>query len=131
MKSLKFLFILFITASVAISCSKDDDAGNPDDELIGTWKITSRTLDGEAVEMDACELKYNLKFNTKKVIEKSYKGDNCNTETTNSANYTRKGNNIEIKSAGYIWHIDILTETTLKISQVHEGETHTGTYTKQ
>ena len=44
MKKYSFLFVFAVLASVMISCSNDDTASN-DDVLVGTWKLTSLTVE--------------------------------------------------------------------------------------
>ena len=44
MKKYSFLFVFAVLASVMISCSNDDTASK-DDVLVGTWKLTSLTVE--------------------------------------------------------------------------------------
>lgn len=133
MKLLKRLSFVLVLAVLFSSCSKDDD-NKLEDSLMGTWKVTSQKYNGEAQELDVCELKTTVKFTESKVTSTEYEGENCAVEFSETDSYTRNGNTISITSEGETVNIEItkLTSTTLELTQVDEdNDVYVQTYAKQ
>jgi hypothetical protein len=95
MKNIKYLFVVFLSVLLSVSCNNDDDNTNDlnDSALIGSWDFTE-IEEGE-------ELYINLTFNSNNtgtlVIKITFEGD---TETE-SENFTwsTTGNKLTFKSS--------------------------------
>ncbi|MEE1897113.1 lipocalin family protein [Flavobacterium rakeshii] len=58
-------FLLLTIALVSLfACSSDDDNNVQDEQnkIIGTWRLAANIVDGEAEELDSCDLQTTFKF---------------------------------------------------------------------
>lgn len=129
MKTIKYLFIFIITI-LSFNCSKsDDDSEDTIDDLetliIGDWKIESRTLNGEVVELSCTNgLSSIYTFN---VTNYSYgidvnDGNDCVT-LAHSGTYSIDGNLVRINSpfsdGEVIWTVININETTFNFTYTY------------
>lgn len=132
MKPAKLIMIFFISVATLMSCNKDDDNRN-EASLIGTWKMTERTIDGQPSELNECERKMRFIFSEVTLTAYTYDGENCELETTTEYTYSRNGNNLRLESGTLIiqYTIESLTETTLKLSGELNDSRFVSTFTRQ
>jgi hypothetical protein len=124
MKTIKYMCI-FALVVLSFSCSKNDDSseeidGDLETLIIGSWKITSKTLNGEAVVLNCAnglssiwtfsdtEASYDVDSND---------GNDCVT-IPYSATYSIDGNSVIINDPfsdnGLIWTVLSINDTTFK-----------------
>lgn len=135
MKTLKIIVLLtFSFLLTTMSCSSDDDGGiNYADAIIGNWRYTSATENGENVALDACELLETLVINASQIRITEYFGNSCEDSDTFSVSYTLEGNAISLTDGVDSESVEILmlNDTTFTIRQEDEGDVYTDTYTRQ
>ena len=138
MKHLKKLFVLTCIAITTFACSSDDD--NTDNltaenqaKLIGIWKQTSATENGNNISLDACELLFTLAITTSQITTTDYYDVDCAMVDTFTINYSINGNTVSITDGNdtYTSEITTLNETTLTLKEVEGSDVYTDTYTKQ
>ena len=133
MKNLKRLFVLSLLLITGIACSDDDDTTTEDNQakIIGTWKLTSSSYNGEFEEIDDCDEILVISSTQVTITEKW--GVNCEESETDSLGYTISGNTITITEDGYSYVSEIvtLTNTTLSVKDEDEGDVYIETYTRQ
>lgn len=133
MKFLKNLSLVLLVTVLLVGCSKDDDKGTTA-TLLGTWKLTSSTLNGVPEVLDVCELKSTVKFTETSVIIKNYDGENCEELFEIEGGYIRNGNSLTLTYLGEpIMEGEILelSVTTLKIKEQDEDGEMVTTLTRQ
>ncbi|MUH36495.1 hypothetical protein D9O36_11645 [Zobellia amurskyensis] len=61
---MKKVFILCSAMALGLfsSCSDDDSSDSPEDALIGSWQLTAEFENGEAYQLDACDLEETIIF---------------------------------------------------------------------
>lgn len=101
---------LCVLAFIAFSCKKADVS--VEDQLIGKWILTEKTVDNISVTLSECEQQNRIEF---QVNNFCLLYNACTDITTNSGwNYKYEMLNIsEILPAAF--HIDLLDTTSLKI----------------
>lgn len=138
MKSIKTLLLLITISSCLLSCSKDDELNeeNYSTKIIGTWLLTSQTINGENVELEECD--HTVTFADNTMIVKFYFGDNCESLESYGGIYALKGSTLILtydNEDPVTVKITSLNNTTLKTqwTDVANGETntYTETFTKQ
>ncbi len=143
MKTIKYLSI-FVLAILSFNCSKSDDSpeapvGDLETLILGGWKIASKTLNGEAVELDCANgLSTILTFRDADVsfgvdLED---GNGCVTLPF-SASYSVEGNTLIINGPfgdiPLIWTVISINETTFRFTDTsldNADEVYTETYQK-
>jgi hypothetical protein len=88
MRTIRFLFSLFLFAGL-VSCSDDDDNGGTNsteaNRIVGKWEMQSSSLNGEVIEMGECE-ELILEFTTNGKVEytetyEDWETEDCITDT--------------------------------------------------
>ena len=144
-KIIKQLVCIVFISIAAFSCSSDDDSGDSGTtaqnkaNIIGSWSFTSSTTNGNADEINACELMDTATFTSSQVTFTYFEGDNCADTGSDTLSYSIDGDDITISIDGeeYTSEIITLNSSTLTIRDTEEngetGETYTytETYTKQ
>ncbi len=140
MRILKNFALILLTTIVLVGCSKDDSK-NEDSaaSLIGTWKWTAETIDGENRELDDCVLRSTATYTATTIKHLLYFGVICEQVSELTGTYTRNGNilNTSIDMGGVIIETSIeitkLTSTTLETKVVDEdnGKIIVDTFTRQ
>ncbi len=142
MKTLKSIFICALAILLSNCSNNDDNAGNSDDSLadletliIGNWKLESRTLNGETVELNCLNglstivsfddpvFSFDVDFND---------GNGC-ADVPYSGNYTIEDNRIIINTPfsddPSIWTILNIDETSFqRISTSSDDNVTINTY---
>ena len=133
MKNLKRLFSISLLLITGMAFRDDDDTRSEDNQanIIGAWKLTSATCDGEVEEIDDCDL--ILLISSTQVTKSEHWGNNCKKIDTDSIGYTISDNNITVTEDGYSYVSEIITlnNTTLSIKDEDEGDVYIETYTRQ
>jgi hypothetical protein len=100
MKKFKYLLIMFVTLTVSVSCSNDDNESDKND-LLGTWGITE-VADGLEYELTMI---FNANLSGSLIVSVTFEGE---TVTENSSfTYSTKGD---------------------QLTMVIDGETNVSTY---
>ena len=153
MKKMYLILGLFITTSLLVSCSKDDDNGNEmleinEANLIGTWELTKFVENGETIQPETCDTYFATYSKTSNgenlvVYLEGYEDQNGKCATSLSTDYTwslSSGNilSTEVLATGGdqdMVKIVELTTTTLMIEYSYEEGNTTylilETYTKK
>lgn len=132
MKIVKSLSLILLMAVVLIGCSKDDNGGDSA-SLVGTWKLTAATWNGQP-DLDDCDLKTIVVFSATTIKTTSYDGVDCMDAETFESNYTRSGNTLTISYQGMeisTAEITTLTATTLVVTETDEEGVFVTTFARQ
>ncbi|NMH88153.1 lipocalin family protein [Flavivirga algicola] len=136
MNTFKLTSLIIFATCLTFSCSKDDSPSKINSELIiGTWKLTNASKDGETVSLTACDLLNTLLFTKTQISYISYyKGTTtvC-TSSSSISKYSISGNTVtDSYQSKEIMMLDS-TELVLKYTVTNNGETSVmiDTYTKQ
>jgi len=90
----RFLFLVLTTTILISACSSDDNDASSGIEiteanLLGKWKLTSTTENGNSLNLDKCELLYTIILskndqgeNRASYIEAIQQGDSCEESTS-------------------------------------------------
>ena len=132
MELMKTLSLFLLMAVVLVGCSKDDDSSDSA-SFTGTWKLTAEKYNGMNEVLDECDLKTTLVIDATTVQVTEYFGENCEETSEYTGNYTRNGNTITLVMFGLTDTAEIttLTNTTLEITSVDEGDVFVSTYARQ
>lgn len=139
MKTIKYLSI-FVVAILLINCSKDDDSsdapvGDLETLILGSWKIVSKTLNAEVLELTCTNgLSRTLSFNETNVSRDVdlNDGNGCVTLPLSST-YTIDGNTLLVIAPlgePNIWTVLSINEETFQYSYIIENNLYTETYQK-
>ena len=102
-KTMKKIILLLGIASLVFSCSSDDssDGGGVSSsvsttDLVGTWVLTSESLNGELLMLDACELETNVVFTDSRYTktESNTVGGVCNSNIEAAGVYQIDGDEL-------------------------------------
>lgn len=144
-KTFKKLYAITFICIVAFACSSDDDNSDAtvdnQAKLIGTWKFTSSTTNGEAdTDYYICDFEETYVISASSITNNYYAdpsgedGSDCQLDGTYAFNYSINGNTLS-DDEGYSQEIITLNNTTLILedTETYEGTTYvyTETYTKQ
>ncbi|MFD2914849.1 lipocalin-like domain-containing protein [Psychroserpens luteus] len=137
MKTIKNVCIIAFISIATFACSSDDDSsgdttGDNQAKIIGSWRYTSSTTNGEADTLNDCDLMDTATFTTSQVTFAYFEGVNCEDTGSESVNYTINGNNILLSLNNETFTSEILTlnSTTLTLKDSDGGDVYTDTYTK-
>ncbi len=146
MKIFKKLYVITFISIVAFACSSDDDNGSGTTEenqakLIGTWKFTSSTTNGEAdTDYYICDFEETYEINATSITIIFYAdpsgqdGSNCELDGTFSFDYFINSDTISDDEGSSI-KILTLNDTTFRFEETEIDEgityTYTETYSKQ
>jgi len=115
---IKIIFSLFLGLTLANCVFSDEDDLSTQDLLIGQWQLSSKVINGTAVEMNdenICDFYYTNEFTYNKKIETFYSptGDEtiCTFESTTSYDYSVDKNIITVNNIDS----EILQLTTSKL----------------
>jgi len=127
--------ILTVAISFLFSCSSDDDSNSNSykSDIIGTWELTSATINGqEFIDSADCVSTITFTETTQLAIEYyDYEdGNGCVIDSDNSPEaYTINGNTITSSDSGesFTFEIILLNATTLKLKFIYteSGKTFT------
>ncbi|SRR5690554_703322 len=128
MKIVKNLSLILLVAVALIGCSKDDNGGDSA-SLVGTWKLTNATWNGQP-DLDDCDLKTTAVISETTIKTTEYYGIDCMDSETYEVNYTRNGNTLTITAFGMTSTSEIttLTASTLVVTETEEYEGETDVY---
>ncbi len=144
MKTFKTFYVIAFISIVAFACSSDDDSSSTQEnqaKLVGTWKFTSSTTNGE-VDTDnyICDFEETYAINSTTVTISFYEdpseenGPNCQFVDSFTFDYDINGDILSDDEGNSI-KILTLNNTTLIFEETESYEgttyTYTETYTKQ
>ena len=130
MKNLQKIILLSLLIIGTMSCSDDDE--NPWDDfssILGEWEFVSSSTDGIPDLLDDCPFVLDF-VSDYQVKGTSWYGDNCEDSDVETAAYTIEGDKLRVNEGEEILvaTIKILSETTLQIEEIDEGEVFLITY---
>ena len=109
----KLLLLLSAFTLLFISCEEEENTNDENNSLEGTWLYTSRTVDGEAREIEECETNDTITFNNGTFTanygyeEYVYNDTDYNDYTiecarySNIGTYTTSGNSLTVSYDAY------------------------------
>ncbi len=136
MNTLKLIPSIIFTACLTFSCSKDDSPAKINSELIvGTWRLTDSSNDGNTVTLSACDLLNTILFTKSQITYVShFKGTTtvCTSDSSISK-YSISGNTVTDSYQSKEIIVLDSTELALKyvVTKNDEISVIIDTYTKQ
>lgn len=128
MRKLNYLVFLFVVAISFTSCDKDDDDSSvASADLVGKWRYTAQTVNGESVELEECQSMNTIeffsdgKYNSETFVAEQSTDANGQTTTTcesssiENATWEIVGDILKLSSDSEEAIIDELNETNLKL----------------
>ena len=142
MKKIIVLFVAIATTGFTLtSCSKDDDGGINQANLIGKWEYSKEgeVIDGQELLIDydhspGCAKDYNEFLSNGTLRDVGYYSNGVNpcVEDIFNSTWSVSGNNIITTVLGVTYTAEVVTlnATTLKMKYVDEDGTYITVYTK-
>ncbi|SDW38760.1 lipocalin-like domain-containing protein [Aequorivita viscosa] len=132
MKIVKNLSLILLVAVALIGCSKDDNGGDSA-SLVGTWKLTAATWNGQP-DLEECDLKTTVVFTETTMTTTDYYGTDCMSSESFTVDYTRSGNTLKFSILGAevdSAEITTLTASTLVVTDTDDGDVYVTTFARQ
>lgn len=133
MRIVKSLSLILLMTVALIGCSKDDNGKDVSASLVGTWKLTAATWNGQS-DLEECDLKSTVVFTETTMTTTDYSGTDCMTSESFTVDYTRSGNTLKFSILGVeidSSEITTLTASTLVVTDTDDGDVYVTTFARQ
>jgi len=135
MNFIKNFTLIAFAALTLVACNSDDDNNEKQQTnqelLIGNFKITSISFNGENEPFEDCYGLTTISFTPTNINATAYEGDNCEELYTESTLYVATENTITVGSGNEANTIDYtITKETLITTDRDGSDVYSETYTR-